>query len=349
MARSLSDERCRQVLVAVIREYVDTAEPVGSRAVAKHSDLGLSPATIRNTMADLEELGYLTQPHTSAGRVPTDKAYRFYVGTVSEQPGRPERQSTRPLTQPSRSQSPVEQMMEHASLDLSSSSRMTALLLAPPLKQARLARLDLIALPKDHALAVVMTEHGWVTTRTLTLEQRITSEELREVGRQLTRRFQGKTFQVILDEATVPPDPLDPLHARTGWLVEQVFSFLRDRTLYIGGAINILEHREFWPLSAMRTIFRAFEDKGRLVDLLSELANETGVQVMIGRENPFEDMQECSLVTSTYSSDEQVMGILGVVGPKRMPYGQLIPLVAETASYVSQSLTRYRQQLYIPS
>ncbi|MFQ5830037.1 MAG: heat-inducible transcriptional repressor HrcA [Candidatus Methylomirabilia bacterium] len=349
MAEPAPDERRRQVLVAVVREHIDTAEPVGSRSVAKHSDLGLSPATIRNTMADLEEMGYLTQPHTSAGRVPTDKAYRFYVDTFSEQRGYSEPLPTRPLTHSTRSQTVVEQMMEQASLDLSSSSRMTALLLAPPLKQARLGRLELTALPRDHALAVVVTEQGWVTTRTLTLDQRVTPEELREVGRQLTRRFQGKTFQEIVDEVAAPPDPLDPLHARTGSLVQQVFSLLRDRTLYIGGAINILEHPEFWPLSTMRVIFRTFEEKGRLVDLLSELANETGIQVMIGRENPFEEMQECSLVTSTYTYDDQVMGILGVVGPKRMQYGRLIPLVAETANYVSQSLTRYRQLLYIPS
>ncbi|MFQ5899105.1 MAG: heat-inducible transcriptional repressor HrcA, partial [Candidatus Methylomirabilia bacterium] len=339
MAETALDDRRRQVLGAVIQEYVETAEPVGSRAVARHSSLRLSPATIRNTMADLEELGYLDQPHTSAGRVPTDKAYRFYVDSLTDRPGLPETGVTPPAGQLAPSQTGVEQVMEQASVHLSAASRMTAVLLAPPLKQTRLVRLDLIPLRSDRALAVVITEGGWVTTRTLTLEPQVVLEDLREVGQRLSRRFQGKTVQEIVDEVAAPADPLDPLHTRTGSLVEQVFALLRDRTLYIGGAINVLEYPEFWHLATMRAILRTFEEKERLIELLSQLATETGIQVMIGRENPFEEIQECSLVTSAYTYENQVLGILGVLGPKRMPYERLIPLVDEMARLVSHSLS----------
>ncbi len=349
MTEAILDERCRQVLTAVIAEYLETAEPVGSRAVARRHGLGVSPATIRNAMADLEEMGYLSQPHPSAGRVPTDKAFRLYVDSTLGDLRLSEGEVARLRREYARPQGGIEQLMEQTSLHLSAFSRMTGVLLAPPLKQTRLARINLVLLSDDRVLAVLVTDGGWVTTRTLTAESPVTGEDLRELSRQLTRRFGGKTFQEILDFVSAPPDPLDPLRARVAAIVDQVFSLLRDRRLYIGGAMNILEHRESWDLGAMRMLLRAFEEKACLIDLLSTLASEQGVQVTIGRENPVEEMRECSLVTSTYTYRDQVLGILGVVGPKRMPYSKMIPLVDETARLVSRSLSRVRQELYLPS
>ncbi len=349
MVGPMLDERCHEVLRAVIEEYIETAEPVGSRAVAKHSRLGVSAATIRNAMADLEELGYLDQPHPSAGRVPTDKAYRFYVDAFRGRTRLSESETARLRSHFAGLQSGGEEMMAETSVRLSALSRMPALLLAPPLQQTRLASINLIPLRNDSALAVVTTETDWVTTRILILESRVAPEELRELGRQLTRRFGGRTFQEILEEVADPQDPLDPLHTRMGPLVKQIFSTLRDRSLYVSGAINILEHPEFWDIPTMRAILWTFEEKQRLIDLLSRLADESGVHVLIGRENPFEEMQECSLVTSAYVYENRALGVLGVLGPKRMPYSRVIPLVVETAELVSQSLSRYRQQLYLPS
>lgn len=349
MTEPVLDERRRQVLSAVLLEYIETAEPVGSRSVAKRHGLGLSPATIRNAMADLEEMGYLSQPHTSAGRVPTDKAYRFYVDhPVGD--SLPEFAEASELRRHyAGTLGGAEQLMEQTSFHLSALSRMTGVLLAPPLKQTVLGRIELIPLSNERALAVVITESGWITTRTLSLESRVVAEDLWEIGRQLTRRFRGRTFQEILEELSAPADPLDPLRARAGTLVDQVFSLLRDRTLYIGGAINILDHPEFWDIETMRNLLRAFEEKDRLIDLLSQQAEERGVRVMIGRENPYEEMQECSLVTSAYTYRDQALGILGVVGPKRMPYSKVITLVEETARLVSQALSRQRQELYLLS
>src|SRR3990170_302212 len=207
---AILDERHRQVLTAVIREYVETGEPVGSRAVARRQGLGLSPATIRNAMADLEELGYLSQPHTSAGRVPTDLAFRFYVDWGLGDLRLPESDAARLRQNYARPQGGIEQFMEQTSLHLSTLSHMTGVLLAPPLKQTALARITLIPLSDDRVLAVVVTDAGWVTTRTLTVDSPATEEDLREWSRQLTRRFVGKTFQEILDQLSAPADPLDP-------------------------------------------------------------------------------------------------------------------------------------------
>lgn len=341
------DERQGRVLTAVIAEYLATAEPVGSRAVARGHGLGLSPATVRNVMVDLEEMGLLSQPHTSAGRVPTDKAFRLYVDSISLD--LPEGWGQRLREHYTHPQGGVEQLMEQTSFHLSAFSGMTGVLLAPPLKQTRLARLTLTLLSDDRILAVVVTDAGWVTARTLTLDSPLGADDVREIGRQLTRRFQGMTFQEMLDEISAPPAPLDPLRSRAGAVVDQVFSLLRDRQLYIGGTTNVLEQRTYWDLETMRALLRAFEEKGRLIDLLSTLAEEQGVRVTIGSENPVEEMQACSLVTAPYLYRQQVLGILGVVGPKRMPYSRMMALVDETARLVSQSLSRARQELYLPS
>jgi len=340
------DQRNRQVLLAVIAEYVETGEPVGSRAVARRHIRGLSPATIRNAMADLEELGYLVQPHTSAGRVPTDAAYRFYVDQIQRVPWVAGKAPA--VGQPSGVPDAAERLMAETPARLSSGTHMMGVLLAPPLKHTALDRIELVALDEERALAVLVTETGWVTARPLATVPRGGSEELRETGRALTRRFRGKTFQEILDDLTAPADPLDPLWTRSRGVLDEVVALLRDRTLYVSGATNMLDHPDLSDTATLRSTLRAFEDKVRLIDLLSRMAEERGLQVMIGSENPVEDMRGCSLITSTYTYRDQVLGVLGVVGPRRMPYSEVMAVVDETARIVSSSLSRVRQQLYLP-
>jgi heat-inducible transcriptional repressor len=342
------DARQRDVLIAVIREYIDSAEPVGSRVLAKRHFPNLSPATIRNAMADLEDLGYLVQPHTSAGRVPTDKAYRYYVDSFPPASA-PAPATAGSTTLPTRRRSGIDGFMERMSTHLSDASRLTGLLLAPPLKQTMIARVDLMPLPDDRALAVVATDAGWITVREITLDGRVTSDEVRAIGRELTRRFRDRSVQDIVEMETAPADPLDALHTRARAVTEQILAMLRGRTLYVSGAINMLDHREFWDLETTRELLRTFEQKEKLAELLTALAAESGVRVTIGDENPVTAMRECTLVTSTYMYRDQVLGILGVVGPRRLPYPEVISIVNETAQHVTEALSRVRQDLYLPS
>jgi heat-inducible transcriptional repressor len=333
--------------MAIIAEYVQTAEPVGSRSIARRHIRGLSPATIRNVMADLEDMGYLSQPHTSAGRVPTDKAYRFYVDHLEQMPWMAAQAAAR--REPASSQiDPAEQIMADAPLRLSQLTRMTGMLLAPPLGRTALARIELVALGDDRALAVIVTDTGWITARPISAP-RLSTEELREIGRGLARRYRGKTFAQILDDVASPTDPLDPLWTRTRSLLDQIAALFRERTLYLSGATHILDHPDLSDPATMRPLLRAFEDKARLIDLLSQMAGERGVQVMIGSENPLEDMRECSIIATTYTYRDQALGVLGVVGPRRMAYSDVMSLVDETARLVSRSLSRVKQQLYLPS
>ena len=348
---SQMDARHRDVLIATIREYIDSAEPVGSRALVKRHFPHLSPATIRNAMADLEDMGYLAQPHTSAGRVPTDKAYRFYVesfpppqrGAGPAAPG-----ARGPFSLTAR-RAGVDGFMEQASSHLSTATKLTGLLLAPPLKHTTIARVDLMPLEDDRALAVVATEAGWVTVREITLDPPLRAEEVRTIGRELTRRFHDRTVQEIVDMERAPDDPLDALHTRARAVTEQIVAMLRGRTLYVSGAINMLDHPEFWDLETMRELLRTFERKEQLAELMTTLAADEGVRVMIGDENPVGEMRECTLITSTYMYRDQVLGILGVVGPRRLPYPEVISVVNETARQITEALSRVRQDLYLPS
>jgi heat-inducible transcriptional repressor len=340
------DARHRDVLVSVIRDYIDSTEPVGSRNLAQRHFPNLSAATLRNVMADLEEMGYLVQPHTSAGRVPTDKAYRFYVESF---PPPPSSNVARAGDTLPRRRSGIDGFMERMSSHLSTATKLTGLLLAPPLKQTTLARVDLIPLEDDRALAVLVTDSGWVTARAVTLDPPLGTEEVRAIGRELNRRYRGRTVQDVVDMETEPSDPLDALHTRARAVTEQIVAVLRGRTLYVSGAINMLDHPEFLNIETTRELLRTFEQKERLADLMTELAGGEGVNVTIGEENPVAEMRECTLITSTYLYRDQVIGILGVVGPRRLPYPEVISIVNETARHVTDALSRVRQDLYLPS
>jgi heat-inducible transcriptional repressor len=340
------DPRHRDVLVAVIREYIDSTEPVGSRNLAQRHFPNLSAATLRNVMADLEEMGYLVQPHTSAGRVPTDKAYRFYVESFPPAPSPKVAMAGDAL--PAR-RSGIDGFMERTSSHLSSATKLTGLLLAPPLKKTTLARVDLIRLEDDRALVVMATDAGWVTARAVTLDPPLSTEEVRAIGRELNRRYTGRTVQDVIDLETAPADPLDALHTRAPGVIEQIVAQLRGRTLYVSGAINMLDHPEFWNIETTRELLRTFEQKERLADLMTQLTGDDGLSVTIGEENPVAEMRECTLITSTYTYRDQVIGILGVVGPRRLPYPEVISIVNETARHVTDALSRVRQDLYLPS
>jgi heat-inducible transcriptional repressor len=239
--------------------------------------------------------------------------------------------------------------MEQASSHLSSVTRLTGLLLAPPLKHTTIARVDLRPLDNDRALAVIVTDTGWLTVRELTLQPPLGDEEVRALGRELTRRFRERTVQEIVEMEQAPDDPLDTLHTRARTVTEQIVAMLRGRTLYVSGAINMLDHPEFWDITTTRQLLRMFEQKERVAELMTSLAAEEGVRVTIGDENPISELRECTLITSAYTYRDQVLGILGVVGPRRLPYPDVISAVDETARQVTEALARVRQDLYLPS
>jgi heat-inducible transcriptional repressor len=233
--------------------------------------------------------------------------------------------------------------MEATSAQLSELSHYAAVILAPPLQHTRLERVDLIAVEGDRAIVVLATETGWGMSRILAFEEPVPRSEVREVARLLTDRFAGLTFQEIrtrvADAAAVQPAAERVLRV-AAYVARKVFQSLWDRNLYVGGVMNMLDQPEF-GIGTMRALLKTFEEKRQLIELLTTRAQASDTaQVVIGSEMPYQEMQETSLVAASYRFHDRVLGVLGIVGPRRMPYAKVVPLVEYTARLVSRRLTR---------
>ncbi|MGH7408698.1 MAG: heat-inducible transcriptional repressor HrcA [Candidatus Methylomirabilales bacterium] len=336
-------QRQKAVLRAVIHDYIDWAEPVGSRSVSRRYAFHLGPASIRNIMADLEELGYLAQPHTSAGRVPTDRGYRFYVDTLMdptrltpEEEGLIERRFT-----PARGQ--VEGLMRATSQVLGTLSRCAGIVLAPRLEQLQVKRLEFVGLAADRTLLILVATSGVVHHKAVTLDEVLSQEELSRVARYLNELLQGLTLtevrQVLVAKMAEEKAQYDQLLRRALLLWRKTVEGEQLTEIYIGGASQMMEQPEFADTETMRAIFAAFEEKSRLVKILDRCLEDAGLTVTIGRELGEVALQEFSVVASPYFRGSAPLGALAVVGPTRMPYDKVVPLVDYTARLVSRLLT----------
>lgn len=336
------DRRKMRILQAVTDDYILTAEPVGSRTLARKYKLGVSPATIRNEMADLEESGYLEQPHTSAGRIPSDKGYRFYVDTLM----RPMR-----LTEAEREliraellarRRAIEEMIHHTARMLALWTRYTSLVLAPRLSEAAFRHIEFVPLDSHHVLVVLVTGPGMVQDRIVAMTEPVDQDELRQLAHFLNQRLRGVRLRdvgrTLLDE--LQDEIRDArLYAEAVELLSRGLEGGGSEAVYLDGAVNILEQPEFRDVARARTVLSLMGDQETLIGVLTDLAAGEGVTVTIGRENRREELRECSVVTATYSVGGEVVGAIGVVGPTRMEYSKVLAVVECIAATLSDVLT----------
>ncbi|MFQ5894228.1 MAG: heat-inducible transcriptional repressor HrcA [Nitrospinota bacterium] len=339
--------RDSEILRALISHHIRTAEPVGSRALSKYARLSLSAASIRNVMADLGERGYLSQPHTSAGRVPTDLGYRVYVDSLMETHQLTEAESwaiERAYAPP-----PVrpEDLLVLSSRLLSHLTNQAGLVLIPNLAQRLLRHMEFIAVGPRQVLALLVADRGLVHSRTLAVEEEIPQETLDRISRYLNEEFSGITLHEIRHRLVegMGEDKLrfDALFYKAMDLSCRAFAEEESSSeeVYVEGASSVLDQPEFAEdVERMRAIFRTLEDKSRLVRILDRCMDSRGVLVVIGSENRSEDMEGLSLVAHNYSCGNRVLGSVGIVGPKRMEYPRMVALVAHTAGVLSQALSR---------
>lgn len=337
------DERKRRVLQAIIDDYIDTASPVGSRTIARKYNLGVSPATIRNEMADLEELGYLEQPHTSAGRIPSDKGYRFYVDTLmdirylAEEEGRRIRQLYRQRVRE------IGWLIQQTTRVLAETTNYLALIRGPQVGRAAFRYFHLVPLFPGRALLVAVTETGLTETRVMELPGGITAEELAEVSslinRSLDQSFE-KVKQKVVRQLRGELSRYRAAAQRALELLTEVMAFGEDEEhVYLGGTAHILNEPEFRDLDRVRRVFGVLEQARLVRRLLSIPVLEGGpVAIRIGEEIEIEDMQDCSLVSAPYTVAGRFAGRIGVVGPKRMHYSRVVAVVREVARSLSEVL-----------
>jgi len=338
----LISERMRLVLKNIIEDYILTAEPVGSRTVSRTSNLHLSPATIRNIMADLEELGLVLQPHPSAGRIPTEKGLRFYVDFILDIHTLSNREQQEIRSRYLSHQIEAKNLFQEACRILSSSSHYLGIVWAPRMGAVVLQHIEFVKLRRYLILAILVSTTGLVQNRMIESEEELSQSELDHLSNYMNRLLTGLTLyqarEKLLEQMRVEKNAYDRLLEQALKLGERALSSIDETDVFIEGRINILNEPEFCNISRMTDLFRAFEEKATMVRLLDKLMEPKGVQISIGSESQVQEMEGCSLVTSTYGCAGRVWGALGVIGPRRMNYSKVIPLVDYTAKLLTEVL-----------
>jgi len=342
----MQDLTARQqgILGLVIREYVATATPVSSKVIVEAYGLGISSATVRNEMARLEESGYLTHPHTSAGRVPTDQGYRYFVERLLGETELPPAERRMIRHQFHQVRPEMDQWLKLSASVLAQAAQSVAWITAPAaIAQRVFKHLELISIRDSLALVVLVLRGGTVKQRVLALPRPISQEELSRMATHLNEHFDGSTADEVMAQLTT----LIPLEAQVGELVAEMMGLSDERSrseVYRDGLINILQQPEFAEGQSARQVFGLFEESSFLEIVLADvLAPAAGaVQVIIGGEGPWEELSDCSLVLSRYGVNSQATGDLGVLGPRRMPYRRAISVVR----YVSSLMSELIHELY---
>ncbi|MBW1709356.1 MAG: heat-inducible transcription repressor HrcA [Deltaproteobacteria bacterium] len=337
------NERSKKILHTVIQTYIRTAEPVGSRTVAKTDELDISPATIRNVMADLEEIGLLAQRHTSSGRVPTELGLRYYVDSILEINPISDREMKAIEQEFAFDGLNTEQFIKKASKTLSLVSHHIGLVLAPRFSYLELKQLEFIRLGRKLVLAILVSQSGVVQNRIIELDEDITQEELDRFNLYLNDILDGLTIgeikDLILEEMKKEKVHFNEMFSRALKLSQKIFvqEAIED-DLYIVGQGRLLDYPEFSDVETMKIIFEAFEEKKLLIQLLDKAMSVSGVQIFIGSENELTEIGGWTIITSAYSRKSIPIGSLGILGPTRLNYSRIIPIVDYTAKLLTRTL-----------
>jgi heat-inducible transcriptional repressor len=333
------DRRKRQVLYAIVHDYIETAEPVGSRTISRRYDLGVSPATIRNEMSDLEDMGYLEQPHTSAGRIPSDRGYRFYVDSLLE-PTEISSEELRMIKQilTARMRSAEEIVQQLARL-LSALTNYTAVVLGPMESRVRLRQIQLVPIRGTRILLVGVTDGGFLLQRLIDIGTHIEEGDLAALQAWLNRRLAGQPLEKIrlTDLGEIHNELCDGIDL-IETVIDELVAGVRDHQtgkVYLGGTTNILNQPEFRDFAKVKSILGLLEQDDLLWNLVMQTAQQ-GVSVTIGTENPLQAIQDCSLVTAQYHLGGGISGWFGLLGPTRMHYDRVFALVQQVCQTLNQ-------------
>lgn len=322
------DDRKKKILYAIIKTYLETGEPVGSRTISKYADLKLSSATIRNEMSDLEEMGYILQPHTSAGRIPSDKGYRFYVDQLMEEKEREITETNKLLIE---RQDKMELVLKKVAQYLAADTNYASMITSPQYHRTKLKFIQLSMVNDQQLLAVVVAEGNVVKNKMLHIEHGLDNETLLKLNILLNTSLNGLTMEEINLGTIARLKEQAGIHSSlVGDVLDAVAEAIQmdeDMEVYTSGATNIFKYPELADSTKASRLISAFEEKQQLVDLVESISqdeNETGIQVYIGNESPVQTMKDCSVVTTSYDLGDGMKGTIGIIGPKRMDYDRVV-------------------------
>jgi len=332
--------REEQILAAVIDHYVQSAEPVGSRVIAQRYQLGLSPATIRNTMQDLEERGLLKQPHTSAGRVPTDLGYRYYVDRLLRPEPLTRSETNKIKKEVAHDSAALSEILNQTSKVLASVTNQLGVTVSPAFDKGVLTHIDLAQVASNRVLVIIAVKSGLARTLLLEVDTHIEPSKLDETRRVLNERLAGLTLGEIRKTAAerlrdVPGEPrLIKMFLESS---DRLVTTSEGGDIHLGGTANIMVHPEFRDIAILSNLMHVIEDRTDLLEWVAAKNPGEGIVITIGQEFDAIDLSQCSMVSSTYSAG-RVKGTIGVLGPTRMPYSKLVSVVDYTAKLLTDLL-----------
>ncbi len=322
------DERKIKIMQAIIRNYLETGEPVGSRTISKFTDLNLSSATIRNEMADLEEMGYILQPHTSAGRIPSDKGYRLYVDTMMEAKDKELEEMKEMMLE---REDKMDNLLKQVAKLLAVNTNYASMISAPAVQKNKLKFIQLSKVDINQLLAVVVMEGNVIKNNILHVSDELNDETILKLNILLNTHLNGLAIEEINLAMITELKHQAGIHsAIISDVIDAIAKGIRaeeDLEIYTSGANNIFKYPELADQQKASDIINTFEEKQMLTELVNDtLADEsgTGIQVYIGNETPIQSMKDCSVVTATYELGEGMRGTIGIIGPKRMDYDKVI-------------------------
>ncbi|TEB07231.1 Heat-inducible transcription repressor HrcA [Pelotomaculum schinkii] len=338
------DDRKQKVLLAIVHDYIATAEPVGSRTIAKKFRLGVSPATIRNEMADLEEQGYIEQPHTSAGRVPSEQGYRYYVDYLMQKHDLSAEEEDLIRSEFDIKVKDIGQVIQKTGQLLSQLTHYTAMVLTPSIGTSRFKHIQLVSMNPTQAMVVVVMDNGTLHHRLIDIPESISTDDMETISRILNAKLRGLTNENI--KLTLVKEIYFEL-ARHKHILDLAMELLEDSLtmksedkIYLGGVFNMLNQPEFHNVEKVKTLLSILEQEKLLYGLMTGEEQDVGVTVRIGGEIKNKEIKECSMVTAAYSVAGRKMGSMGVLGPTRMEYAKVISVVDFMTKNLSQALER---------
>lgn len=317
------DGRKLKILQAIIKTYLETGEPVGSRTISKYTDLNLSSATIRNEMADLEDLGYIIQPHTSAGRIPSDKGYRLYVDMLMEEK---EQEVIEMREQMLEKADKMDKILKQAAKVLAVNTNYATMVSAPTMNRNKLKFIQLSQVDEHQIVAVIVMEGNIIKNKIVTVEESLNNEMMLKLNMLLNTSLTGMSVEEINLGMIAALKEKAGVHSEIiGDVLNAIGSTIQpeDLEIYTSGATNVFKYPELSDNHSAQEIISAFEEKQTLQEIVTQtLAQEEnhGIQVYIGNETPVQSMKDCSVVTATYELGEGMQGTIGIIGPKRMDY-----------------------------
>lgn len=337
------DERAQIILRTLVQQFIRDGQPVGSRTLSKASGLSLSPATIRNVMADLEDFGFIASPHTSAGRVPTPKGYRFFVDTLVK---------FAPLDQQAMQDLQVQlsddlqrdrrSVAETASTALSTLTSMAGLVTLPRQKHVSLRQIEFLPISDRRVLAILVNSDSEVQNRILDMDRDYSQDELQRAANYLNGNFAGKEIsdirRLVLEELEQTQQTMNQLMIDTVTFAQRALDSDSASGFVMKGETKLMNYDELSDIDRLRQLFDAFSQQREILGLLDRSIAADGVQIFIGEESGYEMLDNCSVVTAPYKVDDDVVGVLGVIGPTRMAYERVIPIVDVTAKLLGAAL-----------